>query len=112
MVAFRSLGMRLAMDELGGGRSGLNVPSALQSERIGLDRSLTEGVHVHRARQAVLRGLLAACRELGVAPVGVDVGDARELGWPRDAGLDLFRGGVAEACLAGDGRGARVPAAR
>ncbi|MCA8967582.1 MAG: EAL domain-containing protein [Planctomycetes bacterium] len=94
--ACRRLGFRIATDDFGCGHSGLNQLARLQPDWIKLDRRLVQGVHERPARQAVLRGVLTVCRELGIEPVALGVDDAGEVAWLREAGVDLFQGACAD----------------
>jgi EAL domain-containing protein (putative c-di-GMP-specific phosphodiesterase class I) len=89
----RTLGFRIAVDDLGAGYAGLASFSQLDPEFVKLDMSLVRDVHLNAKKRSVVRAMLALCgEELGVDVIceGVEVPDEREA--LQAAGADLMQG--------------------
>ncbi|HEY3498588.1 MAG TPA: EAL domain-containing protein, partial [Polyangiaceae bacterium] len=88
----RSLGFRVAVDDLGAGYAGLTSFAHLRPEIVKLDMSLIRGVNDDPTRQHLIRSLNGVCRDLGIRVVAEGVETREE----RDAlialGSDLFQG--------------------
>ena len=78
----RTLGYRIAVDDLGAGYAGLTSVVRLQPEVVKLDMTLVRGCHIDDARRQVLRSMAELSRALGMRVVaeGVEVdGEAETL---------------------------------
>ena len=73
VATLRSIGFRIALDDLGAGSSGLSSLTDLQPDIVKLDRSLIRGVHLSTHRQAVVRSVVALCRALRIGVIGEGV---------------------------------------
>ncbi len=89
---YRGLGMRLAIDDFGSGYSGLNLLADFQPDQIKLDKSLARGISSHRPRQAVVRGIMQVCRDLGIELIAEGIESPDEFQWFCDEGVTLFQG--------------------
>lgn len=88
----RSLGYRIAVDDLGAGYAGLSSFAALEPEFTKLDMSLVRGAHQSSVKQRVVGSMVALCRDLGsrVVAEGIEtVEDKVALG---DLGCELMQG--------------------
>jgi EAL domain-containing protein (putative c-di-GMP-specific phosphodiesterase class I) len=85
-------GLRVAIDDFGAGHSGLNLLADLQPDLIKLDMGLCRGIDGCRPRRAIVRGVLAACRDLGIEVVAEGVETAGELAALRDLGVRYAQG--------------------
>ena len=92
MDVYRGLGMRLAIDDFGSGYSGLNLLADFQPDQIKLDKTLARGIANRGPRQAIVRGILQVCRDLGIELVAEGVETADEFRWFCDEGVHLFQG--------------------
>ena len=92
MDVYRGLGMRLAIDDFGSGYSGLNLLADFQPDQLKLDKDLTRGIEGRRPRQAIVRGILQVCRDLGIELVAEGIETADEFHWFCDEGVHLFQG--------------------
>jgi EAL domain-containing protein (putative c-di-GMP-specific phosphodiesterase class I)/CheY-like chemotaxis protein len=93
VAELRSLGFRIAVDDLGAGYAGLTSFSQLDPEFVKLDMSLVQGLHLNVKKRSVVRALLALCRdELGVEVIseGVELVEEREA--LQAAGCSLMQG--------------------
>jgi blue light- and temperature-responsive anti-repressor len=69
MNAWRSKGVRLAIDDFGAGYAGLNFLAEFQPDIVKLDMALVRDVDSKGPRQAIVRAVLQACTDLGLAVV-------------------------------------------
>jgi blue light- and temperature-responsive anti-repressor len=92
MDVYRGLGMRLAIDDFGSVYSGLNLLAEFQPDQIKLDKNLARGVANRVPRQAIVRGILQVCRDLGIELVAEGIETADEYLWFCDEGVELFQG--------------------
>ncbi len=93
----RSLGMRIAIDDVGAGYAGLRLLSEIQFDIVKIDLSLVQG-GVHRNTSlAVIRALQDLARQAGslIVAEGIETGDqlelVRSLGIPAGQGYLLSR---------------------
>jgi EAL domain-containing protein (putative c-di-GMP-specific phosphodiesterase class I) len=63
---YREFGFKTAIDDFGAGYSGLNLLADFQPDLIKLDMALIRGIHRDRVRQAIVRGVVGMCTELGI----------------------------------------------
>ena len=89
---YRDAGLLFAIDDFGAGYAGLNLLAEFQPHMIKLDLHLIRGVHHKGPRQAIIRGLLRTCFELGIDIIAEGVETEREYRWLRAEGVDLFQG--------------------
>ena len=89
---YRGLGMRLAIDDFGSGYSGLNLLADFQPDQIKLDKNLARGIPSRGPRQAIVRGILQVCRDLGIELIAEGIETAEEFRWFCDEGVTLFQG--------------------
>lgn len=88
----RSLGVRFAIDDFGAGYSGLNLLADFQPESVKLDMVLVRDVHSKGPRQAITRGVLRTCEDLGIDVIAEGVETIDEYHWLFDEGIHLFQG--------------------
>ncbi|MBN1667509.1 MAG: diguanylate phosphodiesterase [Anaerolineales bacterium] len=89
---FRSSGLLFAIDDFGAGYAGLNLLAEFQPHLIKLDRHLVQDVDRNGPRQAILRGILRTCFELGIEVIAEGVETQAEYRWLQAEGIDLFQG--------------------
>jgi EAL domain-containing protein (putative c-di-GMP-specific phosphodiesterase class I) len=88
----RALGYRIAMDDFGAGYAGLNSFAQLEPDIAKLDMALTRNIHLEPTRRALVRSMVSACHELGVALVAEGVETIEERDALIAAGCDLLQG--------------------
>lgn len=86
------LGFRVAADNFGTGEAGLKRLAVLRPEYVKLDRELIAGIHGSLRRQAMVLGVVASCRALGIGLIASGVEREAELAWLRQAGVAHFQG--------------------
>ncbi len=92
MDVYRGLGMRLAIDDFGSGYSGLNLLADFQPDQIKLDKNLARGISSRGPRQAIVRGIMQVCRDLGIELIAEGIETPDEFHWFCDEGVSLFQG--------------------
>ncbi len=90
--AYRKLGFWTALDDFGAGYAGLGLLSRLQPDLIKIDMELLRDIHLSRAKQAIVAGIVGIARELDIHVLGEGVENNEELTILRAAGISLFQG--------------------
>jgi EAL domain-containing protein (putative c-di-GMP-specific phosphodiesterase class I) len=88
----RSLGVQFAIDDFGAGYSGLNLLAEFQPDSLKLDMALVRAIATRGPRQAIVRGVLCTCEDLGIDVVAEGVETWDEYSWLLDEGVHLFQG--------------------
>jgi EAL domain-containing protein (putative c-di-GMP-specific phosphodiesterase class I)/CheY-like chemotaxis protein len=88
----RSLGFRIAVDDLGAGYSGLSSLVQMEPEFVKIDVSLVRGIDIDGARQHVVRSLHELCSDMGMGVVCEGVESAAERDTLADIGCVLLQG--------------------
>ena len=100
--AYRKLGFWTALDDFGAGYAGLGLLARLQPDLIKIDMELLRDIHVSRARQAIVAGIVGIARTLDIQVLAEGVENEMELTVLRAAGISLFQGYYfAKPCLMG-----------
>jgi EAL domain-containing protein (putative c-di-GMP-specific phosphodiesterase class I) len=89
---YRRLGFHTAIDDFGAGYAGLNLLSEFQPDLVKIDMELVRNIDTHLARQAIVRGIVAICKELKVRVLAEGVETFAERDFLRAAGIDLMQG--------------------
>lgn len=90
--AYRKFGFWTALDDFGAGYAGLGLLSRLQPDLIKIDMELLRDIHLSRAKQTIVSGIVAIARELEVRVLAEGVENEAELAVLRGAGISLFQG--------------------
>jgi PAS domain S-box-containing protein len=86
------LGCRFALDDFGTGFASLTYLRALPVGYLKIDTSFIRHLAASREDQAMVRGIVAIARELGVLTVAEGIEDEATLGLLRDYGVDYAQG--------------------
>ncbi|MDY6949631.1 MAG: EAL domain-containing protein [Pseudomonadota bacterium] len=89
---YRAHGVRLAIDDFGAGYSGLNLLADFQPDLIKLDMNLVRDIHRAGPRQAIAKGVLQVCDDLGIEVIAEGVETLAEYAWLKRVGIRLFQG--------------------
>ena len=92
MRRLRSLGFRLAIDDLGAGYAGLSSIATLEPDFVKLDMSLTRDLASSPIRQRLVASMVDACRDTGMRLVAEGVETVHELAKLSELGCDLLQG--------------------
>lgn len=88
----RADGVHLAIDDFGAGYSGLNLLADFQPDLIKLDMHLVRDIDRAGPRQAIARGILQVCDDLGIEVIAEGVETVDEYYWLKWIGVRLFQG--------------------
>jgi EAL domain-containing protein (putative c-di-GMP-specific phosphodiesterase class I) len=89
---YRSLGLKVAIDDFGAGYSGLSLLVNFQPDQIKLDMFLVHGIEGHGPRQAIVRAMTQVCGDLGIDVIAEGVETIAEYEWLANQGVRLFQG--------------------
>lgn len=92
LVRLRSLGYRIAVDDLGAGYAGLTSLVDLDPEIVKLDMALIRDIDRDPRKRRVVDSLVRLCRELGRGVIAEGVERPDELAVLREVGCDLVQG--------------------
>lgn len=93
MAELRTLGFRVAVDDLGAGYAGLASFSQLDPEFVKLDMSLVRGIHLNSKKRSVVRAMVGLCRaelDIQVISEGVELSEERDA--LEKTGCELMQG--------------------
>lgn len=89
---YKRMGFLTAIDDFGAGYAGLNLLADFQPDIIKIDMELVRGVDSSRPRQAIARGVLRLCGELGIQALAEGVETAGERDFFLHEGVTLMQG--------------------
>jgi EAL domain-containing protein (putative c-di-GMP-specific phosphodiesterase class I) len=89
---YRAFGFMTALDDFGAGYAGLGLLTRLQTDLIKIDMELLRDIHLSRAKQVVVAGIVYMARELNIQVLAEGVENDDELTVLRAAGISLFQG--------------------
>jgi EAL domain-containing protein (putative c-di-GMP-specific phosphodiesterase class I) len=92
VAALRTLGYRLAIDDMGSGYSGLTAFTSILPDFVKFDRELTQGAHGTPAKHKLVSSIAAVCAGLGIATVAEGVETERDLVAARAMGCQFLQG--------------------
>ncbi len=90
--SLRSMGFRLAIDDLGSGYSGLNSFVQLEPEIVKLDMSLVRGIEDSLVKRKLVKSLTDVCQDLGIRVVAEGIETEGESQALTGLGCDLLQG--------------------
>ena len=90
--AYRALGFLTALDDFGAGYAGLGLLAKLQPDLIKIDMEVLRDIHLNRAKQVIVAGLVGIARELDIRVLAEGVENEQECTVLRAAGISLFQG--------------------
>src|SRR5262249_36930173 len=92
LAELRSLGFRIAIDDLGAGYAGLTSFAAIEPQFAKLDASIVRGVDQNRTKQKIIGSIISLCNELSVIVVAEGVETEGERDTLVELGCDLLQG--------------------
>jgi EAL domain-containing protein (putative c-di-GMP-specific phosphodiesterase class I) len=90
--AYKKFGFLTALDDFGAGYAGLGLLAKLQPDLIKIDMELLRDIHLDRAKQVIVAGIVGIARELDITVLAEGVENSDELTMLRAAGISLFQG--------------------
>jgi len=92
VAEYKRMGFTTAIDDFGAGYAGLGLLAQFQPDLIKIDMELLRGVDSSVARQAIVAGIVAMAKALGITVLAEGVETGGELATLRAAGISLFQG--------------------
>ena len=89
---FRSLGVHISIDDFGAGYSGLNLLASFQPDSIKIDMTLMRDIDSIGPKQAIVRGIIRTCLDLGIDIIAEGIETEDEYSWCRDEGIEMYQG--------------------
>jgi EAL domain-containing protein (putative c-di-GMP-specific phosphodiesterase class I) len=89
---YKRYGFMTAIDDFGAGYAGLTLLADFTPDYIKLDMALVRGVDTDKSRQAIARGMLRICQDMGIRVIaeGVETASERDFFWHE--GVTLMQG--------------------
>ncbi len=94
LSACKSVGVKIALDNYGAGRSSLSLPGMLPLDAIKIDRSLISGFERDAGKRAIVTAATAMARELRLTAVAVGIETERQLQLAREMGCSAGQGNL------------------
>lgn len=88
---FRVAGLKISISHFGAGRAGLNLLEPYHPDMISLNINLVQGIDSNDPRQAIVRGVIQTCNDLGIDIIAKHVETLDEYWWLRDEGINFFK---------------------
>ncbi|MGE0448194.1 MAG: EAL domain-containing protein [Vicinamibacterales bacterium] len=88
----RTIGYRIAVDDIGAGYAGLTSFAVLEPDFVKLDGVLVRNIHESNTKRRLVGSMVRACADLGVQVVGEGIESEPERDALVDLGCDLLQG--------------------
>lgn len=85
-------GLKVLADNIGVGEVGLKRLAVFRPDFAKLDRSLIRAIDTSARRQAIVHGVIATCKALGIDVIATGVEREEEMEWLKNAGIRLAQG--------------------
>jgi len=92
IASLRSLGYRIALDDLGAGYAGLSAFAQLEPDVVKVDMSLVRDIHQHPTKRKLVHSIASICTDLSLTLIVEGVEVAAERDALLDLGCDLLQG--------------------
>jgi len=89
---YKRWGFLTAIDDFGAGFAGLSLLADFQPDIIKIDMGLTRGVEAHKPRQAIVRGIVRLCADMGILVIAEGIETSGERDFLLDEGVRLMQG--------------------
>lgn len=89
---YKRIGFLTAIDDFGAGYAGLNLLAEFQPDIVKLDMGLVRHIDHNPPRQAIARGVVRICEELGIRVIVEGVETVGECLFLKDLGVSLMQG--------------------
>lgn len=89
---YKRCGFLTAIDDFGAGYAGLTLLAGFQPDLIKLDMELVRHIDASHSRQAIVRGMVRICDDLGIRVIAEGIETPGERDFLRDAGIHLMQG--------------------
>jgi len=92
IAELRSMGFRIAIDDLGAGYAGLTSFATIEPQFVKLDGSLVRGVDRNPTKRRLIRSMTALCKDLSIVTVAEGIETVEERDSVIELGCDLLQG--------------------
>ena len=92
MAHYRSMGFRVALDDLGAGYSGLKLWSEIKPDIVKVDRHFIQGIDEDRTKQQFVRHIIKTATYMGCQVITEGVETEREYSLLRKLGAEMVQG--------------------
>lgn len=89
---YKRCGLLTAIDDFGAGYAGLTLLAGFQPDLIKIDMELVRNIDRSSSRQAIVRGMVRICADLGVQVIAEGIETSGERDFLNDAGIHLMQG--------------------
>lgn len=89
---YKRCGFKTAIDDFGAGFAGLKLLADFQPDLVKIDMDLVRHIDSSRPRQAIVRGLMGMCRDLGIQVIAEGIETPAERDFLADQGVRLMQG--------------------
>ena len=89
---YKQIGFSVAIDDFGAGHSGLDMFARFVPDEVKLDMELVRGIDSNARRRAIVRAVVAMCRELDTLLIAEGIETAAEAATLRDLGVRYHQG--------------------
>lgn len=89
---YQRYGFLTAIDDFGAGYAGLTLLADFTPDFIKLDMALVRDIDTSSSRQAIVKGLMHTCRDMGVTVIAEGIETTGERDFLYDAGVRLMQG--------------------
>lgn len=89
---YKRTGFKTAIDDFGAGYAGLKLLADFQPDIIKIDMDLVRGIEGSRPRQAIVRGLMRLCEDMGILVIAEGIETPAERDFLADEGVRLMQG--------------------
>lgn len=92
LQVYKRYGFLSAIDDFGAGYAGLNLLADFTPDFIKLDMALVRGVNTSKSRQAIARGMVRICQEMGIQVIAEGIETPSERDFFLSEGVTLMQG--------------------
>jgi EAL domain-containing protein (putative c-di-GMP-specific phosphodiesterase class I) len=89
---YKRQGFKTAIDDFGAGYSGLNLLAEFQPDLIKVDLALVRNIYQDKVKQAILRGIMTVCKEVGIDIIAEGIETKEEFEFLTQSGIRYMQG--------------------
>ena len=89
---YKRFGFKTAIDDFGAGYAGLNLLAEFQPDIVKIDSELVRNIQENKPKQAILKGILQMCLQMGIRVLAEGVETRQERDFLLSSGVGLMQG--------------------